>query len=35
MKKDYKLFVFEMTMVFIITLALYIGFGVFLYVTEQ
>ena len=34
MKKDYKLFVFESTMVFVITLALYIGFGISLYVTQ-
>lgn len=35
MKKDYTLFVFETTLVFVITLALYIGFGIFLYVTDD
>lgn len=35
MKKDYKLFVFETTMVFIIILLLWIGFGIFIYVTDD
>lgn len=35
MKKDYTLFVFETTMVFVITLALYIGFGIFIYMTDD
>lgn len=35
MKKDYTLFVFETTMVFVITLVLYIGFGIFIYMTDD
>ena len=33
MKKDYTLF--ELTMVFVIILALWIGFGIFIYVTDN
>lgn len=35
MKKYYKLSEFELTMVFVIILALWIGFGIFLYVTDK
>ena len=33
MKKDYTLF--ELTMVFVIILAMWIGFGIFIYVTDK
>lgn len=33
MKKDYTLF--ELTMVFVIILALWIGFGIFIYMTDK
>ena len=33
MKKDYTLF--ELTMVFVIILALWIGFGIFIYMTDN